>query len=60
MRNDENIVSKRIETLHDDLKINGDKVLKEFWGEISKSGAPMVEKIEGYDENYLVTLVWKE
>ena len=50
----------RIKKLYEDIKINKEEALEAFWSEIIEKGAPIIEKIEGDDENYLVTLLWRE
>jgi enterochelin esterase-like enzyme len=54
------IESPRIKKLYEDVKINKEESLQAFWSEIAKKSAPLIEEIEGDDENYLVTLLWKE
>lgn len=60
MENSQKIISQRIESLCEELKFDRVKALEKFWNEIRENGSPIIEKIEGDDENYLVTVVWKE
>jgi enterochelin esterase-like enzyme len=53
------IVSPILRKLNDDLKGGRVEALELFWKDIEKNGAPLIEKIEGDDENYMVTLLWK-
>lgn len=60
MGNNQKVISPRIQGLCKELKIDRGTALKNFWNEVSTNGAPIIEKIENDDENYLVTLVWRE
>lgn len=60
MKNNENIISPRIQSLCNELKVDRVKAINRFWNDISKNGSPIIEKIENDIENYLVTLVWRE
>ncbi|MGH4124139.1 MAG: alpha/beta hydrolase [Clostridium sp.] len=53
------IVSLILRVLHDDLQGGREEALEVFWENIEKNGSPLIEKIEGDDENYMVTLLWK-
>lgn len=37
------------------MKINKEEAIQNFWNEIIKKGTPLIEKIEGDDENYNIT-----
>lgn len=54
------IDSPRIKKLYEDIKINKEESLQAFWSEIIEKCTPLIEKIEGDDENYLVSLLWRE
>lgn len=60
MKNNQKIISPRIQKLYEELKSDKDKALEEFWNEVRKNGSPIIEKIEDDDENCLVTLLWRE
>lgn len=60
MENNQKIISPRIQKLDEKLKIDKYKAVEEFWDEVRENGSPIIEKIEGDDKNYLVTVVWKE
>jgi len=52
-------VSPRLAALRKALE-NGDRIaLEQFWQEIAAQGAPLVEPIQGDDQNRLVTFLWK-
>ncbi|GCD11168.1 alpha/beta hydrolase [Clostridium tagluense] len=53
------IVSPILRKLYDVLQAGRVGALEVFWKEIEKNGSPLIEKIEGDDENYMVTLIWK-
>lgn len=54
------IESPIIEKLYKDININKEAALKNFWYDVEKNGAPIIEKIDDDEENCLVTLVWRE
>lgn len=60
MENNTGIISPGIQRLCDELNFDRGTALKKFWSEIAENGAPIIEKIKDDDENYLVTVVWKE
>lgn len=57
--NNTKIDSPRIRKLYEDIKISKEESLQAFWSEIVENGSPIIEKAEE-DENYLVTLTWRE
>ena len=60
MRNNQKVISPRIHRLCEELIIDRGTALKTFWNEVSTNGSPIIEKTENDDENYLLTLVWRE
>ncbi|EQB88019.1 enterochelin esterase family protein [Clostridium punense] len=52
--------SPRLRKLYEDIKINKEESLQLFWEEVKENGAPLIEEIEGDNENCLVTLLWRE
>lgn len=54
------IESPRLRKLYQDIKVNKEESLQLFWEEVKEKGAPLIEEIEGDNENYLVTLLWRE
>ncbi|WP_291578439.1 alpha/beta hydrolase-fold protein [Clostridium sp. UBA6640] len=58
--NNTKIDSPRIRKLYEDIKINKEESLQAFWNEIIENGSPIIEKIDDDNENYLVTLIWRE
>jgi enterochelin esterase family protein len=54
------IVSPKIKILEKAVLSGENKVIAEFWAEIEKNGAPIIEKIPNDDENVLLTVVWKD
>ncbi|MEG2291432.1 MAG: alpha/beta hydrolase-fold protein [Clostridium sp.] len=56
----EKILSPRLLKLEEDINARKANVMDEFWKEIEEIGAPIIEDIEGDDENSLVTIVWKQ
>src|SRR3954463_2912519 len=55
----ETIGSPRIIALQKELKQGHSNALTEFWSEISKKGAPLVETIDGDPAYSLVTFIWR-
>lgn len=53
------IVSPILKQLYNDLQEGREEVLEGFWKDVEKKGTPLIEKIEGDNEYYMVTLVWK-
>lgn len=54
------VESSRLRKLYEDIKVNKEESLQLFWEEVKEKGAPLIEKIEGDNENCLVTLLWRE
>jgi len=52
--------SHRIRQLESDVVHGVRDAESRFWSELSLRGAPIVERIEGNDDDLLVTFVWKE
>lgn len=52
--------SPRLLALKNDLKSGRSDALGEFWQEIARRGAPLVEAIKGDDRNLLVTFLWRD
>ena len=57
---DSKIVSLILRKLYDDLQGGRIEALEAFWKEIETNESPLIEKVQGDDENYMVTLLWKE
>jgi len=53
------INSPRVLALQREIEKGHRDALEEFWSEISKAGAPLVEPIAGDSENFLVTFLWR-
>src|SRR5918912_1455610 len=52
--------SPRLSELKRALDSGRGEALAEFWREVSRAGAPLVEKVEGDEENLLVTFLWRD
>jgi len=52
------IQSPRLQLLERDIHNFGSSALKEFWGEIERRGAPIIEP--GADDYSLVTFLWRD
>lgn len=57
---DERILSPMLLKLKEDIKAGKANVMEEFWRKIEKIGTPIIENIEGNEENSLVTVIWKQ
>src|SRR5579862_4498546 len=53
------LVSSRIAALERSLAHGDSAALPAFWQEISEHGAPLMETVEGDNEHYLVTFLWR-
>lgn len=53
------LVSPRLASLRKDVEAGNHSALEGFWHEITKQGAPLVERIEGDERNVLVTFFWR-
>lgn len=53
------IESPIIRKLYEELKEGKLHALDMFWNEVEKNGAPLIEKIEDDEENFLVTPLWR-
>lgn len=53
------IESPIIRKLYEKLKEGKLHALDMFWKEVEKNGAPLIEKLEGDEEIYLVTPLWR-
>jgi enterochelin esterase family protein len=53
-------VSPRITVLQQAIKNGRAGVLGEFWDEVKSKGAPLIEPIEGDEQHYLVTFLWRD
>src|SRR5262245_19763736 len=51
--------SRAILQLREALRTARPNAVEEFWRQMAKDGAPVVEPIPGNDESFLVTFVWK-
>ena len=51
--------SRAILKLREALRTARANAVEEFWRQMAKDGAPIVEPIPGNDESFLVTFVWK-
>src|ERR1043166_9058441 len=58
-RNDDRPLSPRLAALQDRLKSGDRTALENFWKEISKRSAPIIEELPGNDRDLLVTMVWR-
>lgn len=56
----ETYASERIARLRRDVRAGKSGAVNEFWMEAVKRGGPVVEPINGDDQNVLVTFLWKE
>lgn len=52
--------SPRLAALKRELEAGRAVALEEFWREVSRTGAPLVEPVEGDERNLLVTFLWRE
>jgi enterochelin esterase family protein len=53
------LTSPRLSALQKQLEAGNATVLENFWQEISKQGAPIIESIAGEDGYQLVTFLWR-
>ncbi len=53
------IKSRIILKLEEDIKQGNNNALEEFWGNIEKNGAPLIEELSGDLENDLVTFIYR-
>jgi len=60
MAEKQTLVSPRITSLEQALTSGGTTALGTFWQEAIEHGMPLMEPIEGDDEHYLVTFVWRD
>src|SRR5215831_18407913 len=51
--------SPRLTALKKDLESGNRAALENFWQEVTKQGAPLVESIAGDDRNALLTFLWR-
>src|ERR1043166_1100211 len=58
-RNGDRPLSPRLAALQDRLKSGDRTALENFWKEISKRSAPIIEELPGNDRDLLVTMVWR-
>ncbi len=56
---DDRPLSPRLAALQDRLKAGDRGALDNFWKEIEKGGAPIVEEVPGNDRDLFVTMVWR-
>lgn len=52
-------VSPRITSLEREVKSGNLTALEQFWREVTRDGAPLIEQIEGDSRNALVSFVWR-
>jgi enterochelin esterase family protein len=52
--------SPRLSALKSALESGRGEALGEFWREVAGAGAPLVEPIQGDDQNLLVTFLWRD
>lgn len=52
--------SRRLESLQKEVESGRGGALNQFWQEVARTGAPLVEPIEGDDQNLLVTFLWRD
>lgn len=52
--------SPRLLTLKQALESGRGEALGEFWLEVARSGAPLVEPVRGDEQNFLVTFLWRD
>src|SRR5215471_1696100 len=55
---DDRPLSPRLAALRDRIKSGDREALDNFWKEIERRGAPMVEELQGNDRETLVTILW--
>lgn len=51
--------SPRLAALQKELEAGKSAALENFWQEVTKQGAPLVESIKGDEKNALVTFLWR-
>jgi enterochelin esterase family protein len=56
---DDRPLSPPLATLRDQLKSGNRNALDNFWKEITERGAPIIERVPGYDREVLVTMLWR-
>jgi enterochelin esterase family protein len=52
--------SPRLSALKSALESGRGEALGEFWGEVTREGAPLVEPMKGDEQNLLVTFLWRD
>lgn len=58
--NNGEILSPALLKLQEEIKNDIQKALNNFWDKVSSEGTPLIENIEGDEENLLVTVLWKQ
>ena len=59
MSNHPSIESPRLRALNEALERSEAGALESFWDEMKERGTPLIESVEGDDENSLVTFLWR-
>lgn len=54
-----NTASTKIEMLINNIREGNKKAVEEFWSEVEKQGTPLVETIDGDDNNVLITFLYR-
>jgi enterochelin esterase-like enzyme len=51
--------SPRLDALQEDLVAGNVAALNAFWEEVAQQGTPLIEPLEGDDQHFLVTFLWR-
>ncbi|WP_346867386.1 MULTISPECIES: hypothetical protein [unclassified Clostridium] len=57
--NNKKMLSPMILKLEEDMNSGNDNAIDIFWEKIEREGAPLIEDIEGDEENSIVTVIWR-
>ncbi|MGQ0570857.1 MAG: hypothetical protein ACT4P5_15235, partial [Armatimonadota bacterium] len=55
----ETLASPRLAALQKELEVGNRAALENFWQEITKQGAPLVEPVKGESRNVWLTFLWR-
>lgn len=58
--NNKKMLSPMILKLEEDMNSGNDNAIDIFWEKIEREGAPLIEDIEGDEENSIVTVIWRQ
>lgn len=56
----EEIISPILLKLQEDMNSGNDDAINKFWERVKREGAPLIEDIEGDEDNSIVTVIWRQ